>query len=66
MNEREVVGSVGAEPADVCDALDLLAEGALVLPDLIGDRVPLEDVAAGLQRLADGRAASGRVVVEVA
>ena len=65
MNEREIVGSVGAQPTDVRDGLDLLARGALALPGLVGDRVVLEDILTGIQRVADGRASSGRVIVDV-
>jgi D-arabinose 1-dehydrogenase-like Zn-dependent alcohol dehydrogenase len=65
MSEREVVGSVGAEPHEVREVLDLLAEGTLVLANLVGEHVPLEDVGVGLQLVADGGAGGGRVVVDV-
>jgi threonine dehydrogenase-like Zn-dependent dehydrogenase len=65
MSEREVLGSVGAEPDEVREVLDLLADGRLVLPNLVGEHVALEDVGAGLGLVADGRSGSGRVIVDV-
>lgn len=63
--EREVVGSMGSEPAEIAELLAMLAERRLVLPGLIGSAVALEDILEGVHRAADGDAAGGRVMVEV-
>jgi threonine dehydrogenase-like Zn-dependent dehydrogenase len=64
--ERELVGALGAEPGEVVAALELLAGGTLALDHLIGEEIPLVDVADGLERLHRGTAAGARIVVDVA
>jgi threonine dehydrogenase-like Zn-dependent dehydrogenase len=63
--EREVVGSMGSEPAEVAELLEMIARGQLTLPGLVGSEVDLENVLEGVHRVADGDAVSGRVMVRV-
>ena len=65
LREREMVGSYGAEPHEVVTTMELLAEGKLVLPHAVGDVIPLEDVAEGVQRVARGDTGGSRIVVDI-
>lgn len=63
--ERSVVGAYGAEPAEVAEVLRLMADGRLRLPHVVGDVIPLSDVADGLQRVAAGRTGGSRIVLDI-
>jgi len=65
LRERSVAGSYGSEPHEVATCLDLMARGALVLPRVVGDVIPLSDVLDGLARVRDGRTGGSRIVVDV-
>ncbi len=65
LREREMVGSYGHEPRDVHRSLELMASGDLVLPKVIGDVIPLEDVRQGLERVHRGETGGSRIVVDV-
>lgn len=66
LREREVVGSYGAEPGEVAEVIDLMARGDLVLPHVVGDVVPFDDLLASVARVRDGRTVGSRIVVDVA
>lgn len=65
LRERELVGSYGHEPNDVRRSLELLASGELVLPKVVGDVIPLEDVMDGLNRVHKGETGGSRIVVDI-
>jgi propanol-preferring alcohol dehydrogenase len=65
LREREVVGSYGAEPSEVARALDMLATGALQLPRVIGDVVPLDGIVDAMHRVQQGRTGGSRIVVDL-
>lgn len=64
--ERELVGSWGSEPGEIRHVLGLLASGELRLPRIVGDVIGLDEVPAGLDRLARGQIAGSRIVVDLA
>jgi threonine dehydrogenase-like Zn-dependent dehydrogenase len=64
--EREVVGSLGPEPEELVEVLEMMADGRLVLPDLVSESVPLEGVMDALRRVAAGKTGGSRVVVDLA
>jgi threonine dehydrogenase-like Zn-dependent dehydrogenase len=66
VRERDVVGSYGAEPDEVRTVVRMLAAGELRLPRVVGDVIPLEDVATGLERVARGDTGGSRIVLDVA
>ncbi|MCK9248309.1 MAG: alcohol dehydrogenase catalytic domain-containing protein [Solirubrobacteraceae bacterium] len=65
MRERELVGSYGNEPEEVGAVLELMASGKLVLPRVVGDVIPLADVAAGVERVHRGQTGGSRIVVDI-
>ncbi|MGE0068018.1 MAG: zinc-binding dehydrogenase [Solirubrobacterales bacterium] len=65
LRERELVGSYGAEPKEVVEVVRLLASGELQLPRVVGDVIPLDDVAAGVARVARGETGGSRIVVDI-
>jgi threonine dehydrogenase-like Zn-dependent dehydrogenase len=64
--EREVVGSYGASTEEVRYVTGLMAAGELHLPRVVGDVIPLEDVAEGVARVARGETGGSRIVVDIA
>lgn len=64
-HEREVVGSMGSEPEEVAEVLQMLGEGRLSVPGLIGSEVELENVMDGLRRVSDGDAEGSRVILRI-
>lgn len=66
LREREMVGSYGAEPEEVRDIVQMMSEGKLHLPKVVGDVIPLEDVAEGVARVARGDTGGSRIVVDLA
>jgi len=66
MRERELLGSYGNEPEEVGAVLDLMAGGTLHLPHVIGDVIPLDQVADGVRRVHEGRTGGSRIVVDIA
>lgn len=65
LREREMVGSYGAEPEEVVEVVRLMASGELHLPRVVGDVIPLDDVAAGVARVARGETGGSRIVVDI-
>jgi D-arabinose 1-dehydrogenase-like Zn-dependent alcohol dehydrogenase len=65
LRERELVGSYGAEPEEVREVVRLMGEGALHLPRVVGDVIPLDDVAEGVARVARGETGGSRIVVDI-
>jgi len=65
VRERELVGSYGNEPDEVREVVRLLADGSLRLPRVVGDVIPLADVAEGLQRVYRGDTGGSRIVVDI-
>ena len=66
LRERELVASYGHEPQDVRDSVAWLDSGRLVLPHVVGDVIPLADVAAGVARVHRGETGGSRIVVDIA
>lgn len=52
--EIRIITSYYCGPADIEEALDLIASGEVVVDDLISHRLPLEDTAKGFGMLLDG------------
>lgn len=65
LRERELVASYGHEPQDVRDSVAWLGSGKLVLPHVVGDVIPLADVAAGVERVHRGDTGGSRIVVDI-
>jgi threonine dehydrogenase-like Zn-dependent dehydrogenase len=65
LRERELVGAYASEPHEVAEVIDLLADGRLVLPRLIGDTIPLEAVREGLDRVHAGQTGGSRIVIDL-
>jgi threonine dehydrogenase-like Zn-dependent dehydrogenase len=65
VRERSLLGSYGNEPGEVAEVIALMADGSLSLPHVIGDVIPLADVRAGLDRVAEGRTGGSRIVVDI-
>jgi D-arabinose 1-dehydrogenase-like Zn-dependent alcohol dehydrogenase len=65
LREREMVGSYGAEPEEVREVVEMMATGKLVLPRVVGDVIPLDDVKAGVERVARGETGGSRIVVDI-
>lgn len=65
LREREMVGSYGAEPEEVREVVRLMAAGELSLPRVVGDVIPLADVAEGVARVARGDTGGSRIVVDI-
>lgn len=65
LREREVVAAYGAEPGEVRTAIAMLADGRLKLPRVVGDVIPLADVAEGVARVHRGDTGGSRIVVEI-
>ena len=65
LREREMVGSYGADIDEVRTVIDMLADGSLVLPKVVGDVISIEDVAEGVERVARGDTGGSRIVVDV-
>lgn len=64
--ERELVASYGAEPWEVAKVIEMMADGSLVLPKVVGDVIPLDDVNEGLERVHQGRTGGSRIVLDIA
>ena len=60
------VRSWGSEAGELSLVLDLLARGELRLAQMVGEVIGLDDVLDGLERLACGRTAGPRIVVDMA
>jgi threonine dehydrogenase-like Zn-dependent dehydrogenase len=65
VREREVIGSYGNEPDEVREVVAMLADGRLVLPRVVGDVIPLDDVRSGLDRVHRGDTGGSRIVVDI-
>jgi alcohol dehydrogenase, propanol-preferring len=65
LRERELVGSYGADRDEVQTILDMMGDGRLVLPRVVGDVIGIEDVAEGVSRVARGDTGGSRIVVDV-
>lgn len=65
LRERELVGSYGADIDEVRRVIDLLADGRLDLPRVVGDVIGIEDVAEGVARVQRGDTGGSRIVVDV-
>lgn len=65
LREREMVGSYGADVDEVRQVVDMMGRGDLVLPRVVGDVIPLDDVAEGVARVARGETGGSRIVVDV-
>lgn len=65
LREREMVGSYGADRAEVETVIEMMASGRLDLPRVVGDVIPIEDVAEGVARVARGDTGGSRIVVDV-
>jgi threonine dehydrogenase-like Zn-dependent dehydrogenase len=63
--ERELVGSYGAEPWEVGKVIEMIADGSLSLPNLIGDVIPLGEVNEGLRRVQAGDTGGARIVLDI-
>jgi D-arabinose 1-dehydrogenase-like Zn-dependent alcohol dehydrogenase len=64
LREREILGSYGSEPEEVREVLRLLGAGELEIPGLVGETIGLDEVLAGVERVAAGQA-DGRLVVSI-
>ena len=64
--ERELLASYGAEPWEVAKVIEMMAAGDLVLPKVVGDVIPLEQVNEGLRRVHEGQTGGSRIVLDVA
>jgi threonine dehydrogenase-like Zn-dependent dehydrogenase len=65
LREREMVGSYGNTLGEIRTVLDMMGSGELVLPKVVGDVIPIEDVAEGVARVARGDTGGSRIVVDV-
>lgn len=65
LRERELVGSYGAEPEEVREVVAMMAAGKLHLPRVVGDVIPLDDVKAGVERVARGDTGGSRILVDI-
>ena len=65
LRERELVASYGHEPQDVRDSVAWLDDRRLVLPHVVGDVIPLADVAEGVARVHRGETGGSRIVVDI-
>jgi threonine dehydrogenase-like Zn-dependent dehydrogenase len=65
LRERELVGSYGAEPEEVREVVRMMSDGELELPRVVGDVIALDDVAAGVERVARGETGGSRIVVDI-
>jgi threonine dehydrogenase-like Zn-dependent dehydrogenase len=65
LREREMVGSYGADRGEVETVIEMMATGRLVLPKVVGDVIPIHDVAEGVARVARGETGGSRIVVDV-
>jgi threonine dehydrogenase-like Zn-dependent dehydrogenase len=65
LREREMVGSYGADRDEVQTVMDMMADGRLVLPKVVGDVIGIEEVAEGVARVARGDTGGSRIVVDV-
>jgi threonine dehydrogenase-like Zn-dependent dehydrogenase len=65
LREREMVGSYGADRSEVETVVDMMASGRLDLPRVVGDVIPIDDVAEGVARVARGDTGGSRIVVDV-
>lgn len=52
--ELTLVGTSSSRPRDMHSAIELAATGAVELEPLVSDRLPLDEAAEGLARLAGG------------
>ena len=66
LREREMVGSYGAEPEEVREVVQMMGDGRLTLPRVVGDVIALDDVRDGVERVARGDTGGSRIVVDIA
>ena len=65
LREREMVGSYGHVMDEVRAVIEMMGDGRLVLPRVVGDVISIEDVAEGVARVARGDTGGSRIVVDV-
>ena len=65
LREREMVGSYGADRSEVEAVIEMMADGRLSLPKVVGDVIAIGDVAEGVARVARGDTGGSRIVVDV-